>query len=181
MHSLTLVTGNRHKLAEWRRLLPAGFVLENTAVDLDEIQSLDLMEIITDKARRAYAAAGKPVIVEDIAAGLDELGGLPGPFIKFFEKRLGMDALFQLAGKEGAPVTVQCAMAYYDGKEFITSYAEVHGTAVAARGQNGFGFDCCFVPAGQTETYAEMPAAKKDSLSHRAKAIDLLLPKLRAI
>src|SRR5450631_3693811 len=108
MSILTLVTGNKHKLAEWRRLLPAGFELENIELDLQEIQSLDLMEIISDKARRAYAATGKPVAVEDVSAGLDKLGGLPGPFIKFFEKRLGLDALFQLATAEGDPATVRC-------------------------------------------------------------------------
>src|SRR4051794_8967648 len=94
---LTLVTGNEHKLAEWRRLLPAGFKLENVELDLHEVQSLDLEVIIIDKVKRAYASVGKPVIAEDVSAGLDKLGGLPGPFMKFFEKQLGKDALFQLA------------------------------------------------------------------------------------
>src|SRR6185312_13203730 len=80
MPKLTLVTGNPGKLAEWRRILPPEYELESLDIDLTEIQSLDSREITADKARRAFKQAGKPVIVEDLSAGLDILNGLPGPF-----------------------------------------------------------------------------------------------------
>jgi inosine triphosphate pyrophosphatase len=175
---ITLVTGNTGKLQEWQRLVPSNIALDSFDINLDEIQSLDLIAIITDKAKRAYDIIGKPIIVEDVSAGLDKLGGLPGPFIKFFEEKLGRDALFQLAEQAGDPMTVQCVVAYYDGKELITAIGEIKGTVAASRDTHGFGFDLCFIPTGQTKTYGEMSAIEKNAVSHRAKAIKQLVEKL---
>jgi XTP/dITP diphosphohydrolase len=48
-------------------------------------------------------------------------------------------------------------------------------------GSNGFGYDPIFVPEGGTRTSAELSAAEKDALSHRARALHALLPALRAL
>lgn len=173
-----LVTGNAHKLEEWRRLFPANYQLEAVDIDLDEIQSLDLDEIIKDKAMRAYERIRKPVIVEDVSAGLEELHGLPGPFIKYFEKTLGRDALYQLAHTTEAHATITIIVAYYDGRDYTIAQGVVTGRAVPALGTNGFGFDLCFVPDGQTKTYAQMTPAEKDAVSHRSQAIKQLVHKL---
>ena len=161
-------------------MMPADMTLESVDVDLTEIQSDDAEEIVVDKARRAYEVTGRPVVVEDVEAGLEKLGGLPGPFIKFFNKKLGNDALYQLAGKEGEKATVTCTVAYYDGTSMIIVRGEVQGTVVAPRGDS-FGFDIVFVPDGETETYGEMSREKKNSLSHRSKAIKLLIEKLESL
>lgn len=176
----TLVTGNTGKLAEWRRLFPEDIPLESADIDLEEIQSLDLEAIAIDKAKRAYEQIGSPVLVEDIAAGLNKLHGLPGPFIKFFELQLGADALFQLAGREGEAAVVSCVIAYYDGEQAVAVRADVTGIVTSKRGSHGFGFDVCFVPDGQDKTYGQMTPAEKDTISHRAKAIKLLLAHLKA-
>ena len=180
MKRIYLVTGNQHKLQEWQAIMPADITLESVDVDLTEIQSDDAEEIVADKARRAYEVTGRPVVVEDVEAGLEKLGGLPGPFIKFFNKKLGKDALYQLAGKEGEKATVACTVAYYDGKSMIIVRGEVQGTVVAPRGDS-FGFDIVFVPDGETLTYGEMSREKKNSLSHRSKAIKLLIEKLESL
>lgn len=179
MNKLFLVTGNANKLEEWRRQLPADIEIDSVDLDLPEIQSIDPEEIMADKARRAYEATGKPVVVEDVSAGLQKLGGLPGPFIKFFIKKLGNDALFTLAGKENEPATVSCSIAYYDGQDLLTVRGDVHGTVVASRGDNGFGFDKTFVPEHQDLTYAEMSGEQKDSVSHRSVAIQLFVDEFR--
>lgn len=177
MQQIYLVTGNPNKLREWQQIVPAAMKLESVDVDLIEIQSSEPKEIVADKLRRAYEHVGKPVIVEDVDAGLDKLGGLPGPFIKFFNEKLGKDALYQLAGREGEPATVACTAGYYDGEKMVIVRGEVRGTVVAPRGDS-FGFDVVFVPEGETQTYGEMDADKKNSLSHRQKAIRLLVEKL---
>lgn len=170
--SFTLVTGNQGKLNEWRRLLPADFGLESADIDLTEIQSADPELIVADKARRAYDILKRPVVVEDVSAGLNRLGGLPGPFVKFFLKVLGEDALRKLALEEGEAATVACVVAYCDGGQPLCLTGTVIGSIVTPRGLNGFGFDKTFVPTGQTKTYAEMTDAEKDLVSHRAKAIE---------
>ena len=179
MRTITLVTGNPGKLAEWQRLFPAEFKLETAAIELDEIQSLDLESIVTDKALRAYERLGKPVIVEDVAAGLVKLGGLPGPFVKFFEVQLGPSALLQLAGEPGCPAIVTCCVAFYDGTTTITARGEATGTIVALRGEQGFGFDTCFMPDGSDKTFGEMSFAEKDGFSHRARAVKALVTQLK--
>jgi inosine triphosphate pyrophosphatase len=178
---ILLVTGNANKLREWQGLMPNDITLESIDLDLPELQSDDPETIVADKAKRAYEAAGKPVVVEDVSAELVRLNGLPGPFIKFFIKRLGNDALYQLAGKEGEAAIVSCAAAYYDGEKLITVRGDVHGTVVAARGDNGFGFHVTFVPDGHTKTYAEMTSDEKNSVSHRGRAIQLLIDELHAL
>ena len=181
MRTITLVTGNPGKLAEWQRLFPADFNLEAVDVDLDEIQSLDLEAIAVDKAKRAYEKVGKPVLVEDVSAGLDSMGGLPGPFIKYFEVTLGMDALYQLRKAQDEPGSATCTIAYFDGKTVLTASGTVRGTIVAPRGDYGFGFDHCFAPAGQPKAYGEMTPDEKDAVSHRALAVRQLVDKLRTL
>lgn len=179
MKKIFLVTGNPNKLAEWRRQLPADIEIESVDVDLAEIQSIDPEEIMADKARRAYEVVGKPVVVEDVTAGLEKLGGLPGPFIKFFIKSLGGDVLHTLADSDSEPAVVSCTIGYYDGKELMTVRADVKGTVVAPRGGNGFGFDGTFVPEGQSLTYAEMSDEQKDGVSHRSVAIKKFIDKFK--
>ena len=180
MKNITLVTGNPGKLLEWQRLFPNKLQLMSRDIDLDEIQSLDMDKIIADKAQRAFAALLTPIIVEDVSAGIDDLGNLPGPFIKFFEQKLGLDALYQMARCGGAAATILATVAYYDGSALIVGRGEVHGTVCKPRGTNGFGFDACFVPNGQQKSYGEMQAAEKDTFSHRAIAIKDLAQKLEA-
>ena len=171
MREILLVTGNANKLREWQRQMPADVFLSSIDIDLPEIQSDDSEAIVADKARRAYEVAGKPVVVEDVSASLAHLNGLPGPFIKFFMKRLGHDALHQLATHEGEPATVSCVVGYYDGKELLIVRGDVPGTVVVPRGENGFGFDGTFMPDGHDRTYAEMTDDEKDLISHRQRAI----------
>lgn len=178
---ITVVTSNPGKLKEWQRLFPADFKLEAADVDLDEIQSANLEDIAIDKAKRAYEILGKPVVVEDVSAGLDNLNGMPGPFIKYFELAMGMDALFLLAEKAGDPVTVVCTIAYYDGSTTLVARGDIHGSAVPARGNNGFGFDKVFLPDGHTKTFAEMDHEEKDSISHRSQAIKQLVIQLQKL
>ena len=97
--NFTLVTGNKGKLTEFKRLLPPNIEFDHCDIDLDEVQSADSKVIITAKAKTAYEILKRPVVVEDVSAGLVELGGMPGPFIKYFEITMGMDALYKLRGK----------------------------------------------------------------------------------
>lgn len=175
---ITLVSGNKHKLREWKRIMPKDIVMEIVDLDLDEIQSMDLTRIIEDKAMRAYGQLGRPVVVEDVSASLDELGGLPGPFIKYFETHMGEDALYRLAKLPNSRAKVTTLVAYYDGKKMLIAQDEEFGTVVPKKGRRSFGFDKVFVPDGHSKTYSQMSTTEKDSISHRAKAIKSLLDQM---
>lgn len=178
MRTVTLVTGNKNKANEYGRLLPEGFDYTYKELDLVEIQSFDSAEIIADKARRAYEIIGTPVLVEDVTAGLKCLNGLPGPFIKYFQERMGSEALYLLA-TDDKRATVACNIAYYDGSRLIIAVGKVDGTVVPARTTHGFGFDNVFVPNGFTRTFAEMGEASKDQIGHRGLAVRELIKKLK--
>ncbi len=176
MKPITIVTGNPHKLAELQQVFSAEIPLSTTKLNLDEIQSLDLHEIVRHKLHQAYEAIHGPVIVEDVSAELDALNGLPGPFVKFFEERLGKGALFMLAGETRAKVI--CCMGYYDGTHELIVDGALDGRIVAARDGEGFGSDFVFIPDGYDKTMSELGLDTKNTISHRRKAAALLSEKL---
>ena len=66
------------------------------------------------------------------------------------------------------------------GELIDTVEGSVEGNiAEEPRGTDGFGYDPLFVPAGFDHTFAEMPAALKNHLSHRARAVVALRERLR--
>jgi non-canonical purine NTP pyrophosphatase (RdgB/HAM1 family) len=181
MQKITIVTGNPGKVRELQAMAMGkiNFVMHD--LDIDEIQSLDLREIVKNKAKKAYEQLNTPIIVDDVSAGLTSLNGLPGPFIKFFNQKLGGDALFQLTKRKDDKVTISCIAAYYDGKEFILGEGTITGRIVSPRGKNGFGFDVVVVPDGQSMTMAEMSEEEKMLVSHRGKAFRDLLSQLEKL
>lgn len=161
-----LITGNPNKLRELQAIFPKNLGLTANKLDLDEIQSLDLHKIVRHKLRQAYGLLHEPVIIEDVSAELDNLGGLPGPFVKFFEERLGKGALYQLS-QEGTKVTIRCTMGYFDGSTEHIVEGVLQGTITAPRGDEGFGFDFVIVPNGYTQTMSELGQETKNTISHR--------------
>lgn len=165
MLQITLVTGNPNKLAELQKIFPESLDLTSQSLDVDEIQDLDAHVIVHHKLQQAYELVQGPVIVEDVSAELEKLNGLPGPFVKFFEKRLGKGALYKLAG-EGR-VRVVCTMGYYDGTTEHIIDGVLNGTIVAPREGTGFGFDFVLIPDGYDKTFSELGPDIKNTISHR--------------
>jgi non-canonical purine NTP pyrophosphatase (RdgB/HAM1 family) len=174
MADFTLITSNVHKIAEFKRLIPDTLSFDIQSPDIHEIQSLDLKEIVKYKAIEAYKVVSKPVVVEDVSAGLDDLGGLPGPFVKYFENRLGPDALYKLGGK-GAAATITCTIAYYDGNDLFICTGIIEGKIKELSPNPGFGFDRVFAPNETAKTFADIDPKEKDKISHRRLAVDQLV------
>lgn len=168
MQQITLITGNPNKLTELQAIFPASLNLTSQKLDIEEIQTLDLHEIVSHKLRRAYEQVQGPVIVEDVSVELEKLNGLPGPFIKFFELKLGRGALYTLAGE--GKVRIVCTMGYYDGRTEHIVDGIVDGRIVAPRDGEGFGFDFVVIPDGYDRTMSELGSAVKNTISHRFKA-----------
>merc|ERR1719162_1033762 len=113
MTELVFVTGNAKKLAEVVQILEAGeqrlpFSVSNRAIDLPELQG-DPEEIATEKCKLAAAEVGGPVMCEDCCLCYNALKGLPGPYIKWFLDKLGLDGLNKLlAGYEDKSTYALC-------------------------------------------------------------------------
>ncbi|HSW37675.1 MAG TPA: non-canonical purine NTP pyrophosphatase [Candidatus Saccharimonadales bacterium] len=181
MRKITIVTGNPGKVRELQAMAMGKLSFVTRDLEIAEIQSLDLEEIVRDKAKKAYAQIKGPVIVDDVSAGLDSLQGLPGPFIKFFNSQIGGDSLWQLSKSKNEIVTVSCIAAYYDGAKLLMGKGTIQGIVVEPRGKNGFGFDAVIVPDGQLLTMAEMTEEQKMRVSHRGKAFRDLIQQLEKL
>ena len=144
MKEITFVTGNPNKAKHASRLL--DFPVVNHDVDLPEIQSLDLQEVVADKLKRAFEIIQMPVIVEDIALEFSELKRIPGPFIKFFAQELGLEKLAQMLDGKSRKAIAKCVIGFTDGQHTEFFKGEQHGTiADFPRGKDGFGWDKIFV------------------------------------
>lgn len=181
MQQITIVTGNAGKVREIETVASGRLDFRMQSIDLTEIQSLSLREIVEDKVRRAYAVVSTPVIVEDVSAGLTSMHGLPGPFIKFFHEAMGKDALLQLAKGPDDIATITCTAAYFDGKTLLFGEGSFTGKIVAPRGTGGFGFNSIVVPEGQTKTLAEMSDTDRLAINHRGKAFRNLFEQIEKL
>lgn len=164
-----LVTGNPSKLVEARRLFPR---LEAVEIDLPEIQSLDLHEVLRHKARSAAARVERAVIVEETGLELAALGGFPGPLVRWMLEAVGPEGIARLVAHEGdSRATARCALLYLDGDTEVIGEGHTDGElTLPARGDRGFGWDPVFRPDGSVRTYGEMSPDEKDAISHRGRA-----------
>ena len=171
---IVLVSGNLNKVNEFKEILKDSFEVENVKLDIDEIQSMSVIKICEDKARRAFSILNVPLLVEDTGFFIDELNGLPGPFIKFFEEKLGKGASIRLLGNSTNRKAKQvCVICYYDGKNLILEEAEMKGRVTHEIKEGyGFGFDFCFIPEGYEKTFSELGLDEKNKISARKKVID---------
>ena len=173
-----LVTGNRGKIAEAR--LAAGQGLEAAELDLPEIQSLDLLEVLRAKAAEAWRRLGRPLVVEEAGLELAALNGFPGPLVKWMLAAVGPEGLSRTALALGdVRATATCGLLLKDGEREIVAEGRTEGILVLpARGRHGFGWDPIFQPEGDARTFGEMTDAEKLAVSHRGKAWRALLGSL---
>ena len=171
LSDLTVVTTSKNKLVEINQILGTDHNVSN--LDVPEIQSLNLDEVIAAKARTAYRKIKKPVLVEDISLEIKALKGLPGTFIKYFLKTLGTEGTVALVKGKKTDTKVTAAVAIYDGKNLKIFKGKLVGTLSRKdRGVYGFGFDKVFIPKGYKKTFAQMPPKLKNKISHRAIALN---------
>ncbi|KAI8912137.1 inosine triphosphate pyrophosphatase [Entophlyctis helioformis] len=170
---VVFVTGNENKLREVRAIVGDSMPLTAQKVDLPELQGPSTQYVSFEKARTAAALLGTPVLTEDTALCFEAMGGLPGPYIKWFLESLGHDGLNRmLAGFGDTRAYALCTFAYcVPGGEPVLFEGRTDGRIVPARGPTGFGWDPVFQPNGFDQTYAEMDKSVKNEISHRYKAL----------
>lgn len=171
---LLLATSNAHKYAEAREILGGhGIRLGLLECDLVEIQSDSLREIALRKVADALSRCPGPVIAEDAGLFVDSLNGFPGPYSAFVHGTIGCAGILRALGRRGRGASFCAAVAYAEpGAEPRVFESRVRGTIARRELGDGWGYDPIFVPAGSSETYAQM--AEKSRVSHRALALSSL-------
>ena len=112
MKDVVFITSSQAKADYLATLL--GHPVEHIKLDLDEIQSLDLREVVTHKLRQAYNQIHRPVLVEDVSLELTTLGRLPGTFIRWFIEELSTEGICRLLDEKDRHATVRCMYGYSD-------------------------------------------------------------------
>jgi len=179
-----LATGNAHKAAELQEILGPTVTVEARATGVEET-GITFEENALLKARALVNASGELAVADDSGIEIDHLDGAPGVHSARWTD--GGDpvprVLQELDGVPPAGRTCRyvCAAAavWPDGRELVAR-GEVEGIVVdAPRGEGGFGYDPIVAPAeGDGRTFAEMTAAEKHAISHRARAFLALRPHL---
>ncbi len=199
---LVFATRNRGKLVELHELL--GDV---SVIGVDEAArrlGRELPDVVEDddtflgnatkKAREIAALTGWPALADDSGLEVDALDGAPGVFSARWAGAHGDDAannvklVRALAGvpPEQRTARFRCTLVLADpagplGDAIESADGVVEGVILdAPRGSGGFGYDPLFFCPEIGQTFAEAGVGPKGHVSHRARAMQALAPRLRA-
>lgn len=193
---IVAATGNQHKIQEISAIL-AQFkmkVISRAEAGVPDIEieedGLTFEENSRKKAMEIMKLSGQIAIADDSGLEVEFLGGEPGVHSARYAGEGATDQknnekLLELMKdvpdeKRGASFVSVVTMVYPDG-DVLVARGECRGHILRApRGSNGFGYDPLFVPNGYDRTFAELSAAEKNRISHRANALLMLRTLLEA-
>lgn len=182
---LVFATNNAHKLEEIAAILGEKIEL----LSLKDIEcTADIPETAntlegnaTQKAEYIYQQYGLDCFADDTGLEVEALDGAPGVFSARYageghNSEDNMQKLLQnlqgVTNRKAQFRTVICLI--WDGKKYLFEGICKGEIIEEKRGNAGFGYDPIFVPEGYNQTFAELGNDIKNSISHRAKAVELL-------
>ena len=198
MRTVYLASGNEHKAQELAELAAAS----GLPWQIESARALGGMpEVVEDtgtfqgnagkkaRALRALAPAGTGVLADDSGLCVAALGGGPGVESAYYAGPQGDPAANRLKllaalaavpeGRREAYFFCLLFLLEADGTERIFT-GRCDGRIIGEmKGTGGFGYDPLFIPTGESRTLAEMSAAEKNALSHRARAWKALVDNRR--
>lgn len=193
---LVLATANPGKLREIRSMLAALNCEVVAQTDLGVAEASETGDSFVEnaiiKARNAARSTGLPALADDSGLEVDALAGQPGIHSARYAGPACDDAannallLKNLLNVPGPLRTARfhCVIVFVrhaaDPVPLICQASWEGRIGTRARGDNGFGYDPLFEVAGLGCTSAQLPAAKKNRLSHRGQALQQLLQQLPA-
>lgn len=187
MKTLLFASANKYKIDEINAVLaPLGYQVKGlhdlgitddipeTGTTLDENAAI--------KASFLYQKFGQDCFADDTGLEVAVLNGAPGVYsaryagapksdIKNMEKLL--TSLQGETNRQAQFRTVFCLIE--DGKQLFFEGKVAGAIATEPRGSAGFGYDPLFVPTGEKLSFAQMTVADKNSISHRARAVEALM------
>jgi XTP/dITP diphosphohydrolase len=193
MAKLLIASGNPDKKRELRALLniPGLVLLDPTSLEIDLHVNEDGVDYASNAELKASAYArtsGMWAIADDSGLEVDVLEGAPGPR----SARLGSSGLSDADRRHLLLEMLQfhprpwrarfrsaVALANPGGETDLAEGACSGEVIAEERGSGGFGYDPIFLVDGTDRTMAELSFEEKNRLSHRARAIEALMPVLR--
>ena len=194
-------SNNAHKLEEVRRIMPEGIEvlslsdigfeadIEETGTTLEENSRIKAATVAAFISLQPSEISSQidGVFADDTGLEIDALGGKPGVYTARWAGEPAANrkkALAELQGEtnRGAQFrTVITLIRLKDGAERLQDATlQVEGIvrgriAEEEYGNGGFGYDPVFIPEGYDKTFGELPAEIKNSISHRARALQALV------
>jgi XTP/dITP diphosphohydrolase len=193
---LVLASNNAGKLAELHAMFaPLGLELVSQAsLSIPEAPEphRTFVENALAKARHAAQLSGLPAVADDAGLCVDAFNGLPGVDTAYYATQFGYAKgddnnvtalLAQMKGvtnRRAALVSTLVAVRHpLDPEPLIAVGRAVGEIAQQPAGINGFGFDpVMWIPA-HGKTFAELPVAVKNSISHRGQAARAMVDLMR--
>jgi len=185
---IVLATSNKGKVREIKEMCRDFEVVPYT----DLIDAFEIVEDAPDfkgnaliKARAVYAALDDKeaiVLSDDSGISVDALGGEPGIYSARYAGQNASDKenlkklMDEVAAKglQRSPAHYTAAIAIVTKEGEQTVHGWMYGEVITEpRGENGFGYDPCFIPEGFDKTLGELEENVKKGLSHRSKALAL--------
>ena len=189
-HSIVLATSNPGKIKEFRALLSSRDCIPQSDLDIGDADETGctFIENALLKARHASRISNMPAIADDSGLVVPVLKGQPGIYSSRFagEQTTDQDNIKYLLNllqampqHEARPQAFfYCAIVFIQHADDPTP---VFGTGIlkgeivpAPQGSHGFGYDPIFYLPEHHCTLAELSSAKKNTLSHRARALQAL-------
>jgi XTP/dITP diphosphohydrolase len=189
LRKLVIASGNPGKIREIERILaPLNIDVVSQATlgipPADEPYST-FVENALAKARHTVAASGLPAIADDSGICVDALDGAPGVHsaryagLPLSDDRNNAHLLEQMVGVSNRRAHYYCVivlMRHVNDPQPLIAEGEWQGQIVQSpRGNRGFGYDPLFLDSQTGLTGAELPASRKNRISHRGKAMRKLL------
>ena len=196
---IVFATNNAHKLQEARAIFKVLTAAGNCGCEilsLDDIGCHDDIEETAEtlegnaliKARWINSKYGLDCFADDTGLEVKALGGAPGvmsaryaaidnPDAQSHDSKANMRLLLKnMQGKSDRSARFRTAIALIlNNKEYMFEGVVKGNIAAEPAGKDGFGYDPVFVPEGHTESFAQMSAEKKNSMSHRGQALASLI------
>jgi XTP/dITP diphosphohydrolase len=194
MKQIVLASGNRGKLAELRAMLAHLGIEVCSQGDFDvpgaEETGATFVENALLKARHAAAHTGLPAIADDSGLCVEALDGAPGVYSSRYAGDGGdaannaklLDALAGLPENERG-AHFHCTVVFVrrgDDPAPLVCQGDWYGRILEQpRGENGFGYDPLFWVPQENAGAAELPPERKNALSHRGRAMQALVTRLK--
>ena len=194
MQKLVIASNNPGKLREFQMLLaPLGVeVLTQAQLGIAEVEEphCTFVENALAKARHVSAACGLPALADDSGICVEALGGAPGVLSARYagepksDQRNNEKLLQEMQGFTDRRAHYYCVLvlvrAASDPQPLIAEGEWRGEIAHEERGDGGFGYDPLFWLPELGKMSAELSRDKKARISHRAKALQILLQRLNA-